>query len=44
MTNDNTNSLTELEAIGSEASAALDTAHQISPFSALLSAFDRDDA
>jgi len=44
MTNGSTNALTELEAIAVEAFAALDTCHQISPFSARLSAFDLDDA
>jgi len=44
MTNGNTNALTELQAIGAEALAALDTGHQISLFSARLSAFDLDDA
>ena len=44
MTNGDTNALTELKAIGAEALAALDTCHQISPFSARLSAFDLDDA
>src|SRR5258708_38584597 len=44
MTNGNTNAVTELEAIVAEALAALDTCHQISPFSARLSAFDLDDA
>ena len=44
MTNGNTNALTELQAIAAEALAALDTGHQISPFSARLSAFDLDDA
>jgi 2-oxo-3-hexenedioate decarboxylase len=44
MTNGNTNALTELQAIAAEALAALDTCHQISPFSARLSAFDLDDA
>src|SRR3984893_1496749 len=44
MTNGNTNAPTELQAIGTEALAALDTGHQISPFSARLSAFDLDDA
>ncbi len=44
MTNGNTNGLTELQAIGAEALAALDTCHQISPFSARLPAFDLDDA
>ena len=44
MTNGNTNALTELQAIAAESLAALDTCHQISPFSARLSAFDLDDA
>ena len=44
MTNGNTNAPTELQAIGTEALAALDTGHQISLFSARLSAFDLDDA
>jgi 2-oxo-3-hexenedioate decarboxylase len=44
MTNGNRNALTELQAIAAEALAALDTCHQISPFSARLSAFDLDDA
>jgi 2-oxo-3-hexenedioate decarboxylase len=44
MTNGNTNALTELQAIAAEAFATLDTGHQISPFSARLSAFDLDDA
>jgi 2-oxo-3-hexenedioate decarboxylase len=44
MTNGKTNGLTELEAIAAEAFAALDTGHQITPFSARLSAFDLDDA
>ena len=44
MTNGNTNALTELQAIAAEALAALDTGHQISPFSARFSAFDLDDA
>ena len=44
MTNDNTNALTELQAIAAEAFAALDTGHQISPFSARTSAFDLDAA
>jgi hypothetical protein len=43
MTNGNTNALTELQVIGAEALAALDTGRQISPFSARLSAFDLDD-
>src|SRR5208282_5564388 len=44
MTNGNSNALAELEAIAAEAVAALDTGHQISPFSARISAFDLDDA
>jgi 2-oxo-3-hexenedioate decarboxylase len=44
MTNDNANALTELQALAAEALAALNTCHQISPFSARLSAFDLDDA
>jgi len=44
MANDNTKALTERQAIAAEALAALDTCHQISPFSARLSAFDLDDA
>jgi 2-oxo-3-hexenedioate decarboxylase len=44
MNNGNSNALTELQAITAEALAALDTGHQISPFSARLSAFDLDDA
>ena len=44
MAKDNTNALTELQAIAAEAFAALDTGHQISPFSARISAFDLDDA
>jgi 2-oxo-3-hexenedioate decarboxylase len=44
MTNGNTNALTGLQAIAAESLAALDTSHQISPFSARLSAFDLDDA
>jgi 2-oxo-3-hexenedioate decarboxylase len=44
MTDDNTNALTELQAIAAEAFAALDTGHQISPFSARTSAFDLDAA
>jgi 2-oxo-3-hexenedioate decarboxylase len=44
MTNDNTNALTELQAIAAEAFAALDTGRQISSFSARISAFDLDDA
>ena len=44
MTNGNTTALSELQAIAAEAFAVLDTGHQISPFSARLSAFDLDDA
>ena len=44
MANGNTNALTELQAIAAEALTALDTCHQISPFSGRLSAFDLDDA
>jgi hypothetical protein len=44
MSNGNSNALSELQAITAEALAALDTGHQISPFSARLSAFDLDDA
>jgi 2-oxo-3-hexenedioate decarboxylase len=44
MTNGNSNALSELRAITAEALAALDTGHQISPFSARLSTFDFDDA
>jgi 2-oxo-3-hexenedioate decarboxylase len=44
MTNGKTTALTELQAIAAEAFAVLDTGHQISPFSARLSAFDLDDA
>jgi 2-oxo-3-hexenedioate decarboxylase len=44
MTNGNSNALSELRAITAEALAALDTGHQISPFSARLSASDLDDA
>jgi len=44
MAKDNTNALTELQAIAAEAFAALDTGRQISSFSARLSAFDLDDA
>jgi 2-oxo-3-hexenedioate decarboxylase len=43
MANGNTNVLTELQVIAAEA-LALDTCHQISPFSARLSAFDLDHA
>ena len=42
--NGNTKALTELQAITAEALAALDTGHQIWPFSARLSAFDLEDA
>jgi 2-oxo-3-hexenedioate decarboxylase len=44
MTNGKTTALTKLQAIAAEAFAVLDTGHQISPFSARLSAFDLDDA
>jgi 2-oxo-3-hexenedioate decarboxylase len=44
MTNGKTTALTDLQAIAGEAFAVLDTGHQISPFSARLSAFDLDDA
>jgi len=44
MTNDNTNALTELQAIAAEAFAALDTGHRTSSFSARIPAFDLDDA
>jgi 2-oxo-3-hexenedioate decarboxylase len=44
MTKDNTNALTELQAIAAEAFAALETGRQISSFSARISAFDLDDA
>jgi 2-oxo-3-hexenedioate decarboxylase len=44
MTNGNSNALAELQAIAAEAFAALETGHQISPFSARISAFDLDDA
>jgi len=44
MAKDNTNALTELQAIAAEAFAALDTRRQISSFSARISAFDLDDA
>ena len=42
--NGDTKALTEFQAIAAEALTALDTCHQISPFSARLSAFDLDDA
>jgi len=44
MINRNSNALTELQAIAAEAFAALETGHQISPFSARISAFDLDSA
>jgi 2-oxo-3-hexenedioate decarboxylase len=44
MTNDNSNALAKLKAIATEAFAALETGHQIPPFSARISAFDLDDA
>jgi 2-oxo-3-hexenedioate decarboxylase len=44
MTNGNTTALSNVQAITAEALAALDTGHQISPFSPRLSAFDLDDA
>ena len=44
MAKDNTNALTELQAIAAEAFAALDTGRQISSFSARISEFDLDDA
>jgi 2-oxo-3-hexenedioate decarboxylase len=44
MANDNTNTLTEITAVASEALAALDGGHQIAPFSARLSAFGLEDA
>src|SRR6516225_1850390 len=44
MTNRNSKILAELQAIAGEAFAALETGHQISPFSARISAFDLDDA
>jgi 2-oxo-3-hexenedioate decarboxylase len=44
MTKGKTTALTDLQAIAAEAFAVLDTGHQISPFSARLSAFDLDDA
>jgi len=44
MTNRNSNAVAELQAIAVEAFAALETGHQISPFSARISAFDLDDA
>src|SRR6516162_7948831 len=44
MTNDNSYALAELQTIAAEAFAALETGHQISPFSARISAFDLDDA
>src|SRR5580704_7602550 len=44
MTNGSSNALSDLRSITAEALAALDTGHQISPFSARFSAFDLDDA
>ena len=44
MTNGNTNRLTDIKAVASEALAALDTGGRIAPFSARLSTFDLDDA
>jgi len=44
MTNGNTNRLTDVKAVASEALAALDTGGRIAPFSARLSTFDLDDA
>jgi 2-oxo-3-hexenedioate decarboxylase len=44
MTNDKSNALVELQAVAAEAFAALETGHQISPFSARVSGFDLDDA
>src|ERR1700751_124574 len=44
MINGNSNALADLRTIAVEAFAALETGHQISPFSARLSAFDLDDA
>jgi 2-oxo-3-hexenedioate decarboxylase len=44
MTSDNSNALAELQTIAAEAFAALETGHQIPPFSARISAFDLDDA
>src|SRR6516162_7857172 len=44
MTNANTNRLTDVKAVASEALAALDTGGRIAPFSARLSTFDLDDA
>ena len=44
MTNGNTNRLSDVKAVASEALAALDTGGRIAPFSARLSTFDLDDA
>jgi hypothetical protein len=44
MTNGNTNRLTDVKAVASEALAALDTGGRIAPFSARLSTFDLHDA
>jgi hypothetical protein len=44
MTNDNTNTLTDVTAVAAEALAALDGGHQIAPFSVRLSAFGLEDA
>jgi 2-keto-4-pentenoate hydratase len=44
MASGNPGALAELQAIAAEAFAALETGHQISPFSARISAFDLDDA
>jgi 2-oxo-3-hexenedioate decarboxylase len=44
MTNHNSNALAELQTIAAEAFAALETGHQIPPFSARISAFDLDEA
>src|ERR1700746_3020060 len=44
MTNGNSNALAELQAIAAEAFAALETGHQISPFSGRISAFDLNGA
>jgi 2-oxo-3-hexenedioate decarboxylase len=44
MTNGNTNKLTDVKTVASEALATFDTSGRIAPFSARLSAFDFDDA
>jgi 2-oxo-3-hexenedioate decarboxylase len=44
MASGNPDALAELQAIAAEAFAALETGHQISPFSARISAFDLNDA